>query len=156
MIETREVSMKRNLVVFSCLLAILFGVPSLLIAGTVTIFEKAYLKPVGKPLTYSDTFSVPANVDSCLLVVKNGLDGSSEVQNVYVWVNNVQVFGHRDFKKTATADAAVELSESNPNTITVTLQGQGSTFITVEVIGQQQTSPPTTPPPFDPGDVDFF
>jgi hypothetical protein len=143
--------MKRGLIVLSCLAAFL-ALPAMALAGTVTLFEKVYVKPVGKPVTYTDTFSLGPNTGNYRLVVRNGADGSNEVQNVYVWVNGVQAFGHRDFKKDVNS-VEMEVALSDFNSLTIALQGQGSTFITVEIVGEETA---TTPPPFDPGQIIYW
>jgi len=92
---------------------------------------KQYDKPKGSPVTYTDTFQAYTGINYTLLI-QSGQDGLSEVKNVSVSINGVEVLDSSDLRKSNPSTKTISLQSNN--TLKVVLKGQGGNFITVKVL----------------------
>lgn len=122
----------------------------LLFAGTafaesVTLFSKVYHKERGRSVTLVDRFTVPQGVTDVKLRVANGTEEAGEVKNVVIALNGVPVVGAGDLHRAPAAEKPI-LSALSPNTLEVTLRGQGGNAVEVTVVGTESDSEPVPPP----------
>jgi hypothetical protein len=115
-----------------CFFLAVFSAPAFS-ANMVTIFSQEYVKPVGKPVTYKDSFSVPSGVGTCTIVLKDE-EGVRQAGLVYsVSVNGVTIFDSKELKGIKTDNPL--LFPAN-NLLEVSLTGKGGNSLSIEIVGE--------------------
>ncbi len=138
--------LKTNRTMLSLFICALFLVCSTVPAysSTVTLLSKEYTKPTGKPVTYTDTFTVPQGVTTCNIVLKN--EEAKQGGQIYsVSINGVEIFNSKELKNVGTAEQVVVFQTEN--TLEVSLKGQGGHSIELEIVGEISRDQDAPAPP---------
>ena len=121
---------------------ILIGSLNVSWGGEVTVFgPKTYIRDKGKPTSVTSTFTAPPSFLEPFLVVKNGDNGKNRVSSAVVLVNNHEVLGPSDFNQNVALIRKPLNSLTSANTINVELRSEPGSFITISVVGKQNTPP---------------
>ena len=111
-------------------------------AEQVVIFGPAvYTKEIGKPVTFSDSFVVPRDVNNVRIIVKNGTAEAGEVKNLSVSLNGAEVVATGDVRATQSTDKTINYRLNSANALSVTLKGQGGNAVSVAVVGERPDPP---------------
>jgi RHS repeat-associated protein len=101
--------------------------------------------PTGEPNEYTDTFTVPVSVGAPFLlnIVNGEAAGQNRVLGAWIFVNDVEVVGVRDFaQQPAVIDRAVTLQPTTR--LRVRLAGIPGSFLTISVFGTKILPTPAT------------
>jgi len=111
-------------------------------AGEVSVFgSKKYIRTTGKPNIYTDRFSTQAGKGT-VVVVNGGADGSHRVSSAIITLNGRVILKTKDFNQNVyRLRVAVDLAVLN--TLVVELRSKPDSYLMIEVLAEQQNTPPT-------------
>jgi hypothetical protein len=138
--NSRHIMLK---LVLCCFFLAVFSAPAF--ASTVNILSKKFEKPVGKPVTYTETFIVPAGVVECNILLNNGDDTRQTGQIFSVSVNGETIFDTKGLRVSNSAEKVILFQDVN--TLEVSLTGQGGTSITIDIVGKVENRDDAIAPP---------
>jgi len=116
-----------------CLALLLHANLALSQSSSVTIFgPKKYDIPNRKSVTYTDAFQAVSSTVVYTLWVQSGAEGLDEAKNVSVSINGVEIIDSRDLRTANPVSKTISIQSTN--TLTVTLKGQGGSYIILRVL----------------------
>lgn len=104
------------------------------LAETFNVFGvKQYIKPKGAPVSFTDTFAVPAYWNNFTLVVTNGSGAKDDAKNFSIILNGKEVLSAGEMK--GISSITKPISVGSENTLQVSMKGPANQVLFVEVRG---------------------